>query len=456
MKKLQNQSADLDLNETTGEYGQSGVKLSIEALEVENSVLQFNRYTNRVEQYPRPQHLTTNSSTSHVDGTDAVSIRATVRSLYSDFENEILQYNPYAKRIEQYPRHSHSIGTNSPEKVDQHIISRATPKENNEITSGTNDTISRTRTGSSFYVNEGNLPCHNTKTRNDTIHKERIACTTQLMMQPENTIDRPKKRSRNDCSIRQSSMENSEEAMEESQGNEINVVTLKGIESSTDNDSTLVRYIAVDVETHDWCKWNSRDDYIGRIIQLAWVSYNVQGRVLEKKCHLIKPIGFEISRKAEQYHHITNKMALELGEDATVVLSEFINVLKGISDGGCVIAHNMKHEDCCFARNLTPEQLLIWENVPKVCTMTPRLLRLVHSDHYWSEPGLPRRWGLKLVDLHRLLCHSASGEDSESLRSSAHNALADACMCGEIFFEFKRKVSNETELWWQKDIAVGS
>jgi hypothetical protein len=28
-------------------------------------------------------------------------------------------------------------------------------------------------------------------------------------------------------------------------------------------------------------------------------------------------------------------------------------------------------------------------------------------------------------------------------------------MCGQIFFEFKRKVPNETELWWQKDIAVG-
>jgi DNA polymerase III epsilon subunit-like protein len=339
-------------------------------------------------------------------------------------------------------------------------MSRAFPKENNEISSGTNDTISRTRTGSFCVVNEGNLSCHNTKT-SDFIHEEKIAGTTQPMIQPN---IRPKKRSRNDCSSQQSSIYNSEDeqhsittssAMEESQGNEINVVTLKSVQSSTDNDSTLVRYVAVDVETHDWCKWNSREDYIGRIIQIAWVSYNVQGRVLEKKCHLIKPIGFEISRKAEQYHHITNKMALELGEDATVVLSEFINVLKGISDGGCVIAHNMKHEDCCFARNLTPEQLLIWENVPKVCTMTPRLLRLIHSDHYWSEPGLPRRWGLKLVDLHRLLCDSASGEDSEALRSGAHYALADASMCGQIFFEFKRKVPNETELWWQKDIAVG-
>lgn len=414
-----------------------------QSVEIENSVSQFNRYTNRVEKYPRPSHPTTDSR--HADGNDVTSFVTIVRNLGLEVEKEVSQFNPYAKRIEQYPRLSQLTATNLSEKLDLQRTPRRTP-----IKSAQSPSRKSEKSGAS------------------AIHKnENVHLAQDIIKSEKNNHSR--KRSFDECNIRHSSVDSlspcesaiSSEikcadqpkcsSLSTGQENQCNKVVLK----SSSHDSSEVRYVAVDVETHDWVRCVRREDYIGRIIQIAWVSYNNIGKVLDKKSHLIKPVGFTISRKAEQYHHITNETALRLGEDATVVLNEFVNVLKGLSDDGCVISHNMNHEDCCFARNLTPEQLVVWDRIPKVCTMTPRLLRVINSDHYWLEPGLPRKWGMKLVDLHRLMCGSTGGEESETLRSEAHDALADASMCGEIFFAFKRQAVNEAELLWQKDVAVG-
>ena len=68
--------------------------------------------------------------------------------------------------------------------------------------------------------------------------------------------------------------------------------------------------VAVDVETHDWRNsYQGRTDYIGRIVQLGFVVYDVEGNELHSQVNMIKPDGFVIAAKAVWYHGISNERA---------------------------------------------------------------------------------------------------------------------------------------------------
>jgi DNA polymerase III epsilon subunit-like protein len=116
-------------------------------------------------------------------------------------------------------------------------------------------------------------------------------------------------------------------------------------------------YVAVDVETHDWVKGGnvSRANFIGRIVEIAWVAYDARGNVMDEKCHVVKPEGYTISEKARLVHGISTEIALKEGSAVDSVLADFCRVLEKIPKEGFVIAHNMHHEDACFANNLNAE-----------------------------------------------------------------------------------------------------
>ena len=387
-----------------------------------NGVLQYNPYTGRTVNYPRPLLIkvtpdTTTSSVSNIDSyspvgastnnNDSASSLDSRRNLANEMNKEVIQ-------IKSNSLKSHADKfqvTNNSLTLDRPVIA--------DTTTPSYHCVKRS-------YNTETVPCH----LNDLDSSRNIYSNTF-------------KKQRTDVA------ENEDVSSSSSTNYKNN--------PREDNDFTLSRprYVAVDVETHDCVKYTCRDDYTGRIVQIGWISYNCHGKVLDKQCHYIRPpVGFQISTLATQCHGITNEIALRLGKDATVVLQQFVNVLQEMKQGGgYVIAHNMKHEDCCLAHNMTPTQLQVWDSMPKVCTFTPRLLHLIDSDQYWSAPGLPRHQGMKLVDLHRWMCGDKVSETL--LQKQAHNALADAQMAAEIFFEFKRQVPKEEELLWQKNIALG-
>lgn len=380
-----------------------------------NGVIQYNPYTGRTEKYPRPllakvtpdskkniySYSPVGASTNNNDSASALDSR---RNLAVEMNKEVITIK--SNSVKSNAENS-QVTNNSLTSDRQVIVDTTTPSYHGVKRSYTKETS----------------PCH------------------------INDWDSSNNKYSNTCKKQRTGVAENEYVS--SSSTNYNNYPLKK------NDIILsrTRYIAVDVETHDCVKYTCRDDYTGRIIQIGWISYNCHGKVLDRQCHYIQPVGFQISTRATQCHGITNETALRLGKDATVVLQQFVDVLQKMQGCGYVIAHNMKHEDCCLARNLTPAQLQIWDSMPKVCTLTPRLLHLIDSDHYWDAPGLPRHQGMKLIDLHRLLCGDQSSETL--LRKQAHNALADAQMAAEVFFEFKRQVSKEEQLLWRKNIALG-
>ena len=126
-----------------------------------------------------------------------------------------------------------------------------------------------------------------------------------------------------------------------------------------------VKYMVVDVETHDWKEGTDVRD--GRIVEIAWGLFSDEGNCLESKQYLLKPHGYkEIARKATAVHGITTECAISHGSDANLVFDEFTSVIRAIPRHGFVIAYNMFHEDQIFMCNLTQEQTIVWNKPPSV------------------------------------------------------------------------------------------
>ena len=190
-----------------------------------------------------------------------------------------------------------------------------------------------------------------------------------------------------------------------------------------------IKYVVVDVETHDWDRGvrnKTRDNFIGRIVEIAWLAFDGNGKELERKNCLLRPHGYaKISPKARAFHGITTKIARERGSNAQDVFAHFVHTIQQIpADDGLVIAHNMLHEDAAMATNLGPEGLRVWNAVPKCCTLNPLLLPVLFGPKYAG-----RKYGVNLSTLHE---HCKP--EKRRLRCGAHGALVDVMMTWDVFY----------------------
>jgi hypothetical protein len=205
-----------------------------------------------------------------------------------------------------------------------------------------------------------------------------------------------------------------------------------------------LKYVVVDVETHDWTNGIgivTRDNCIGKIVEMSWKAYDDENSLLEKKCYLLKPYGYErIADKARNFHRITTKLACEQGCDSFSVFREFINLDSLVPQDGFVICHNMNHEDAVFATNLRPYQVKVWDRVQKCCTCDPRLLK-----HFYPEYS-HRKFGMKLGDLYQKVARSVDFW----LLSQAHSSIADVSMTWEIFHHFKTILQRDQGDEWRR------
>lgn len=202
-----------------------------------------------------------------------------------------------------------------------------------------------------------------------------------------------------------------------------------------------MKHVVVDVETHDWQAHHSgvymtRETCIGRIVEMAWIAYDAQGGVLERKNYLLRPQGYEvISPKARRVHKISTRCVREKGCDAHLVFADFVQLLRQIPEDGFIIAHNMHHEDSIMGNNLSLVEgaLQVWNGVPKSCTRAPCLLQFLPN----ATRYVNRTCGMKLVDLHRI---ALQGQDAH-LHDMAHGALADVQMTWGVFQYFERCIA---------------
>ena len=213
---------------------------------------------------------------------------------------------------------------------------------------------------------------------------------------------------------------------------------------------TGIKYVVVDLETHDWLPPPDQNYYdVSRIVEIAWKGFNGVGDCLESKQYLIKPYGIykQIAKKATEVHGITTERASKHGDDVELVMDEFIRIVESIPNDGFVVAHNMEHEHTVLTNSFSPNQRILWNDAPKCDTWNVKLLKFLPEQvlikYYGGSKLQWRKLGLKLSELHRHI----SPDTHTSYATFAHHACTDVDMTWEIFQYYMLHAPSELLAW---------
>lgn len=158
-----------------------------------------------------------------------------------------------------------------------------------------------------------------------------------------------------------------------------------------------------------------------RLVQLAWLVYDITGEKLSGGNYIIKPNGFSIPEEASRVHGISNDQALREGLPLLDVLGEFQSALELAN---ALVAHNMSFDEKIvgaeFLRNNMPNVL---DRKKKICTM------LSTTEFCALNGPYGYKWP-KLSELHFKLFSTGFEE--------AHNAAVDIQVTAKCFWELKR------------------
>lgn len=158
-----------------------------------------------------------------------------------------------------------------------------------------------------------------------------------------------------------------------------------------------------------------------RLVQLAYLYYDVNGIKISGGDFIIKPEGFTIPLDASRIHGISTERALREGQSIVSVLQHF-NTL--IGQATYLVAHNMSFDEKIvgaeFLRNGMQNSI---QSKHKICTME-RTTNFCAIDGNYGY-----KWP-KLSELYYKLFRTGFDE--------AHNAAADVTATAKCFWELKR------------------
>jgi DNA polymerase III epsilon subunit-like protein len=169
-----------------------------------------------------------------------------------------------------------------------------------------------------------------------------------------------------------------------------------------------------------------------RLLELAFLLVDGDGRVDRSYSHLILPEGFRVPKESSAVHGITAEMAVQEGVPARNALLSFLDAA---GRAKVIVAHNARFDLGVIAgeverHGLSPTPLAR----PWYCTMRGG----VHLCRERRSPG--PSWPT-LDKLHMTLF----GEGFPG----GHRALADAEACARCFFEMRRRRQlNRSGLIW--------
>ena len=160
-----------------------------------------------------------------------------------------------------------------------------------------------------------------------------------------------------------------------------------------------------------------------RLVQIAWILTDNDGKQVEAASAIIRPDDFEIPEAAAKIHGITTAMAMAQGVSIRTALARFWEHCQNAAVN-LVAGHNISFDDKIvraeFHRLKWPDHL---EGRTRVCTM-------MTSTKYCNLPGnYGPKWP-KLQELHKKLFKEEFTE--------AHNAAADIQATVRCFFELRR------------------
>lgn len=159
-----------------------------------------------------------------------------------------------------------------------------------------------------------------------------------------------------------------------------------------------------------------------RLVQIAWLLFDAEGREVNRENAIIYPEGFTIPAGAAQVHGITTEKAIFEGLPLVKILEAFQDQLQMASH---VVAHNISFDEKIVGAEFIRKDMnnpLPFRN--RICTMksTTNYCRIK------NQRG--NKWP-KLAELHKKLFQ----EDFDD----AHDAMADIYATAKCFWELRRR-----------------
>lgn len=190
-----------------------------------------------------------------------------------------------------------------------------------------------------------------------------------------------------------------------------------------------MQYLIFDTETNglpkSWSAPITDVDNWPRLVQLAWILCNNQGKEINKQCRIVKPDGFVIPEEVSKVHGITTEKAMECGLPLADVLVEFCADLRREVEL-VLVAHNMSFDKRVLGAELLRNDMhsdfnLFFDGTHQICTMK--------SSTAFCK--LPKNKWPKLEELHLKLFNEPF--------TDAHHADTDTACCAKCFFELQRR-----------------
>jgi len=163
-----------------------------------------------------------------------------------------------------------------------------------------------------------------------------------------------------------------------------------------------------------------------RLVQIAYLLFDLNGNKISSGEYIIKPNDFKIPNESSRIHGISNERAIAEGHDISSVLIDF---KEQIEKSSYIVAHNMSYDEKIvgaeFLRAKMPNYL---SKKVKICTMES-------STNFCAIDGpYGYKWP-KLSELHYKLFNTDFEE--------AHNAAIDINATAKCFWELiKKRVIN--------------
>jgi len=185
-------------------------------------------------------------------------------------------------------------------------------------------------------------------------------------------------------------------------------------------------YLFFDTETTGLPKnWNSPVTDLNnwpRIVQLAYILYDISGNKISEGDFIIKPNGFIIPQDSSLIHGISNDRAIIEGQPLLSVLQHFNSKME---QANFLVAHNISFDEKIvgaeFLRSGISNNI---ESKNKICTMKK-------STNFCAINGPNGYKWPKLSELHYKLFGMGFEE--------AHNASVDIQATAKCFWELKNR-----------------
>lgn len=159
-----------------------------------------------------------------------------------------------------------------------------------------------------------------------------------------------------------------------------------------------------------------------RLIELAWLRYDEQGRCIESQSVIVRPDGFSVPGEAAAVHGITTARAMAEGVALKTALGRFV---RSVEASRLLIAHNIDFDEKIVGAEIlrTGVDRRFFE-VERFCTMKES------ADFCAITRGIGFKWPTLLELHHRLF---------ENRLDDTHIAGVDVQACANCFFEMKRR-----------------